>query len=43
METRKMTPFLSTTFSDQTVIFISKFENTQNSFSFGPHFDHSGL
>ena len=38
METRQMIPFFSSTFSAQLfVIFISEFENTQNSFPlFGP-------
>ena len=43
METREMTPFFSSTFSDLTVIFISKFENAQNLFSCGPPLVHSGL
>ena len=38
METRQMTPFFSSTFSNLFVIFISEFENAQNSFSCGPHF-----
>ena len=35
METRQMTPFFSSTFSNLFVIFISEFENAQNSFSCG--------
>ena len=38
METRQMTPFFSSYFSNLTVIFISEFENTQNSFWCGPPF-----
>ena len=38
METRQMTPFFSSTFSNLFVIFISEFENAQNSFSCGPPF-----
>ena len=36
METRQMTPFFSSTFSNLLVIFISEFENVQNSFSCDP-------
>ena len=35
METRQMTPFFSSTFSNLFVIFISEFEKAQNSFSCG--------
>ena len=38
METRQMTLFFSSTFSNLFVIFISEFENAQNSFSCGPPF-----
>ena len=44
METRQMTLFFSSTFSNLFVIFISEFENAQNSFSCGPPpLVHSGL
>ena len=44
MKTRQMTPFFSSTFSNLFVIFISEFENAQNSFSCGPPpLVHSGL
>ena len=36
--TREMAPFFSSNFSDLFVIFISEFENTQNSFSCGAPF-----
>ena len=36
METRQITPFFSSTFSTMFVTFIFVFENSQNSFSFGP-------
>ena len=38
METRQMTQFFSSPLSDLFVIFISEFENTQNSFLYGPPF-----
>ena len=38
MEARQMTPFFSSIFSDLFVIFISEFENTQNSFLCRPPF-----
>ena len=38
VKTRQMTSFFSSTFSTLFVIFISEFENSQNSFSCGPSF-----
>ena len=38
METRQMTQFFSSPLPDLFVIFISEFENTQNSFLYGPPF-----
>ena len=35
METRPMTAFFSSTFSNLTVLFILEFENTENSFLCG--------
>ena len=43
METREMTPFFWSTYSILFVIFISEFENAQNSFSCGPPLVHFGL
>ena len=38
METGQMAQFFSSPLSDLFVIFISEFENTQNSFLYGPPF-----
>ena len=43
MGTGQLTSFFLPTFSDLTVIFISEFENTENSFSCGPPLVQTGL
>ena len=42
IKTRQMTPLFSPTFSNLFVIFISEFENAQNSFACGPLLVDSG-